>query len=282
MTAVPSPSPPPAASNPRPSRRDLEKTKAKLSDRDWSILFDLDHLRLLSADQLERLHFARLAGRSREVVRGRTLRRLVAWGLITALERRVGGARRGSARTVYALDTAGQRLVGERHAVDLPSRRSRRPGQPGERFQAHILAVSELYVSLASDAGVPAAGVRLTSFDAEPAAWWPNGLGGWLKPDAYVQLTNDTFVDHWWVEVDQATESLPTIQRKLSAYLDFYRRGQLGPGDVMPRVLISAISQPRAESIHENIARLPEPADQLFRVSVHGNALRALLASFTE
>ena len=54
---------------------------------------------------------------------------------------------------------------------------------------------------LSSDARVSADGVRLGGFDAEPAAWWPNGLGGWLKPDAYVRLASGNFVDHWWIEV---------------------------------------------------------------------------------
>lgn len=262
--------------------RHLDWLRDRLSARDWAILLDLDRLRLLSADQLERLHFWALTGRSREVVRGRVLRRLVGWRVIAPLGRRIGGARRGSARTVYALDAAGQRLVRERLAAEQPTRRVRRPSLAGERFQAHSLAVSELYVTLASDVGMASAGVTLAAFDAEPAAWWPNGFGGWLKPDAYLRLSvvhssGAGFDDHWWVEVDRATESLPTLQGKLSIYLDFYQRGQLGPNGVMPRVLVSTITEQRRDAVRELVQRLPEPADELFAVAVERDALLALL-----
>jgi hypothetical protein len=159
-----------------------EWVRERLNERDWAIIDSLDRLRVLSADHLERLHFSSRTGRSREVVRGRVLRRLVAWRVIAPLGRfrRIGGARRGSSRTIYALDTTGQRLTRQRQAAEQPIARLRRPTVPGERFLAHGLAVSELYVTVATS--VAAAGVELAAFDGEPASWWPDGLGGWLKP----------------------------------------------------------------------------------------------------
>jgi Replication-relaxation len=217
----------------RVSPRQLDWLRERLSARDFAILLNLDRLRLLSADHLERLHFTGLTGRSRAVVRGRVLRRLVDWRVITPLGRRIGGARRGSARMVYALDAAGLRLVRERQAAEQPAARVRRPSQAGERFQAHTLAVSELYVALATDTRLPDAGVGLAAFDAEPAAWWPDGLRAWMKPDAYMRLSVDDpsgagFDDHWWVEVDRATESLPTLKTSWVSTWTSTSAGSLG------------------------------------------------------
>lgn len=260
--------------------RHADWVRDRLSSRDLKIMDSVARLGVLSADQLERLHFASLTGRSRQVVRGRVLRRLATWRVLAPLGRRVGGTRRGSARTVYALDTIGQRLVAERRAAEQPTVRVRRPHPPGDRFLAHALAVSELHVAVATNAA--RAGMALETFDAEPAAWWPDGFRGWLKPDAYVRLSTPAFDDHWWVEVDRATESLPTLTRKLTAYLDFWQRGQLGPNGVMPRVLISTITEARQHAIRDLVARLPEPADGLFVVTLDRDAWLALLGSFKE
>jgi hypothetical protein len=39
-----------------------------------------------------------------------------------------------------------------------------------------------------------------------------------LKPDALAVVQLDGYEDHWFLEVDQATESAATIGRKLTAY----------------------------------------------------------------
>ena len=274
----------PAEPRPPMSRRTgpahVEWVRERLSERDWAILASLDRLRVLTGDHLERLHFSSLTGRSAEVVRGRVLRRLVDWRVIVGLGRRIGGGRRGSSRTIYSLDTTGQRLMQERRSAEQPTDRIRRPTMPGDRFLAHSLAVSELYVGLVERA--PAAGVKLAVFETEPASWWPDGLRGWLKPDAYTRLATASYTDHWWVEIDRATESLPTIQRKCEVYLDFYQRGQLGPSGVMPRVLFSTISEVRRDAIRALVEKLPPPADELFTVTLDRDAWLALLGSLKE
>ncbi|MCA1704568.1 MAG: replication-relaxation family protein, partial [Actinobacteria bacterium] len=131
-------------------------------------------------------------------------------------------------------------LEREHQAAAHPAARVRRPAQVGERFLAHALAVSELYVTVTT--GTAVAGMELEAFDTEPASWWPDGLGGWLKPDAYLVLDTHGARWHLWAEVDRATESLPTIRRKLDSYMEFYQRGCLGPNGVMPRVLVSTIT----------------------------------------
>ncbi|GLZ30791.1 hypothetical protein Lesp02_29800 [Lentzea sp. NBRC 105346] len=148
----------------------------------------------------------------------------------------------------------------------------RRPALPGERFLQHSLTVSELYVQCieAQRAGL----FELSGFLAEPAAWLRDGLGGWLKPDAYVVAGRGEIEDHWAVEVDKATEHLPTIRRKLDTYIDFMRRGQLGRDDVMPRVLFTVPNEQRRQDIAALVNGLPDTSGALFRVALESDAVK--------
>ena len=243
----------------------VEWVADRLTSRDWQIIEGVNQLRLLTGAQVERLYFADLKlGRSRTASRSRALRRLVTWRVLVPLPRRIGGAGRGSTTLVFALDSGGQRLARERLiATDRPAR-VRRPGPPGERTIRHILAVSESCVALTELSR--AVGFALDEFKAEPASWWPNGLGGYIKPDAYAVLTLGDIRDHWWIELDLATESLPTVKRQLLAYLDFARRGQLGPGRIVPRVVIATTTPERRDAIAAMASSLPPPTAQLFRI----------------
>lgn len=259
----------------------------RLSDRDWQIIEATNRLRLISGQQLERLCFAALSGHARTVVRGRVLRRLVGWQVLAVSPRRVGGAARGSAGAAFALGSAGARLCRAQQLAQAATARRPRvrlPGVPTERTVRHTLAVSELYVDLVEQARRQATSV--VSFQAEPASWWPNGLGGYVKPDAYTLLTQGTgpaaVREHWWIEVDLATESLPTVRRKLETYLDFVQRGQLGPHEVVPRVLVSTVSPPHREAIRTIVRRLPGPASDLFLVVTQPEAAASILGSLTD
>jgi hypothetical protein len=247
----------------------------RLSERDWAIARSVNRLHLVTGPQLERLHFADLAtSRARTVSRSRTLARLAAWRVLTVLPRRIGGTRRGSAVSVYALDTAGYHLLRQHAPQHLAAGRVRRPGAPSERWVRHILATTELYVELVE--AERAGRLRLRSFQTEPGAWWPNGLGGYLKPDAYVVVSNGR-VDHlWWIEVDLATEWMPAMRRKLRTYLEFVDRGGLGPRRTIPRVLVSVPSQVRLTAIRELAVTLPPPATNLFQIEIHTEAVNRL------
>lgn len=243
--------------------RDVEWIAERLTARDGAIVAAVNRLRVATSQQLERLLFADLPpGRSRTVVRSRVLKRLVDWQVLARLPRRVGGGARGSAAQVVALGVAGQRLLSERQYSNGETPRVRRPGAPGERTLRHMLAVAELnvrLVELGRDRGF-----TVVDFQAEPASWWPNGYGGFLKPDAYVLLEYESVREHAWIEVDMATESLTTLRRKLLVYLDFLRRGQQGPGGVVPRVVVSTVSEARRDAVAELAGELPPPAAELF------------------
>jgi hypothetical protein len=164
---------------------------------------------------------------------------------------------------VYGLDTTGVRLL-DREGL------SRRRGLPGERYVRHVLDVAELYVGLVEQTRGGAA--ELVTFAAEPGSWWPDGRGGRLKPDAYLTAKGYGHMDHWWVEVDRATESLPTLRNKFKVYLEFYQRGGVGPGTIMPRVLVTVPHKKRLSDIVRLISQLPAPAEGLFIVTAHNDA----------
>jgi hypothetical protein len=216
---------------------------------------EINRLRIASGDQLERLCFAEMAaGRSRTVTRSRVLARLVNWRVLIPVGRRIGGRAKGSTVQVFALDSVGQRLIRQQQLADAGRVRVRRPGPPGQRSLHHSLAVTQLYVELSEQARTP--GRKLADFQTEPGAHWPNSVGGWLKPDAYAVLERPGARDHWWIEVDMATESLPTIRAKIQTYLDFWQRGAHGPDDLTPWVLISTVTAMRRDAIAAIVARM--------------------------
>lgn len=243
----------------------LDALRESLSDRDWAVIQDVASLRLATGGQLERLHFAGLADASRPVVRRRVLGRLVRERVLGTRERRIGGVRAGSEGLIYHLDVAGQRLC----------ETARRGEQPGERYVRHVLAVTELYVSLTERA--QAGALRLDRFEAEPVSWWPDGRGGRIKPDGQVRVSSLDHFDSWWLEVDLATEHLPTLKGKLAAYLDFYRRGQLGPDGIMPWVLVTVPNAKRCSDIVRLIRQLPPQAHELFTVALHNDAAEVIV-----
>lgn len=250
----------------------VEQLAERLSPRDWMILNTLDRLRLATGLQLERLHFAELSGRSRSVKRGQVLARLVDVGALVPLERLIGGGNRGSAKQRYTLDSGGRRLLRLRAGDESLQVRVRRPRIPSDRLTRHTLAVSELYVELVERSRVD--GFTVGDFQVEGNAYWPDGLGGWVKPDAIVLLERGKTIDYWWYEADMprhdsdlANESLPTIRSKCFAYLDFVRRGQLGPDDVVPRVAFGEPTAKQRAAVQAVVDALPAPADSLFTVA---------------
>jgi Replication-relaxation len=247
----------------------LEAVREALSDRDHAVISDVAALRLMTGAQLERLRFADLAESSRPVVRRRVLGRLVKARVLGTLTRRIGGVRAGSSGLVYALDVVGQRLASREG-------RPTRPGLPGERFTRHVLAVSQLYVDLVEHTRTEP-DVQLEQFEAEPASWWPDGQGGRLKPDAYVLVAGADHSDHYWVEVDLATEHGPALKAKFLTYLDFYNRGQLGPKGVMPWVLVTVPDDKRCSDVVRIIRQLPTESRELFTVALHNDAANAIV-----
>ncbi|WP_410671270.1 replication-relaxation family protein [Amycolatopsis sp. cmx-4-68] len=242
----------------------------RLTERDWQVVGAVARLRVASGQQLERLCFVGVReGRSRTVTRSRVLARLVRWQVLVPLGRRVGGPGRGSTAQLYTLDNVGKRLVAGRELAEGKPARVRRPEVPGVRTLRHMTGVSELYVALVELAREQSFGVA--EFAVEPRR--PDGRGGWLKPDAYVVLARRGVRDSWWVEHDEATESLPTIRRKLEAYVRFWQSGQRGPDGVMPRVLVSTVTEARKRAIEREVVDRLSSAAEVVTVTTHKAAV---------
>ena len=190
------------------------------------------------------------------------MRRLVTAGLVTTLPRRVGGERAGSAGLVYTLDSGGQRWLDRAQERDEPARR-RRPWTIGSQFTAHTLDVAELGVRLRERER--AGSLRLLTYKAEPASWYSTERGT-LKPDAYAIWDSEGWEQHRWIEVDRATESLPTIRRKLAAYARLAESGDPGPEGVLPTVLVTAPTPQRRQALTEVVHQLTRAAEPYIEI----------------
>lgn len=252
--------------NPRPGR--ARTLRAHLTDRDRAILRTLADFRLMTGRQLGQLYIdspnpTTAARRTRAV-----LQRLHDLRVITRLERRIGGIRAGSEGQIYGLSGLGQAIL----AIDDDQRRhGRLIGETKPAFQDHALAIADLYVQIMQrhrDAQL-----ELLTFETEPTAWrrFIGVLGEpqVLKPDAFTALGVGDFEQRAFVEVDCATESLPTIQRKCRRYINYWRtaREQQDHG-VFPRVWWLVPTERRRRRIAETVAALTGEQQQLFGVGL--------------
>jgi Replication-relaxation len=256
------------------SARGLAYLRERLSDRDRAIIEQVAELRLMSARQIQAIHFPSdehanelAATRARQ----RVLTRLRRDRLLIALQRRVGGVRAGSGGLVVALGPVGQRVraVGGR----------RRSHEPGLHFFEHTLAISQLVVDLTVAARIGA--LELLSVQAEPACWRQVAdLRGrrWLRPDAFLVLGANGYELRWFCEVDQATESIPTVLGKCRLYVAYRQSGreQANGGGVFPRVCWITPDETRATAIREAIAADRQLPDRLFMVTTAAQAVTAL------
>jgi hypothetical protein len=222
---------------------------ADLTPRDLLVLRSLAGLRLMTGRHVERLHFRHgspvtQARRARAV-----LQRLHALGLVDRLDRRIGGVRSGSAGFVYRLTAKGRRALG--------LRRRNRP-RSSAAFQDHILAVTELAVTL-HDAH-RARHLDLIEFQAEPASWrtWtgPAGERLHIRPDAFAIVAVGDYEHLWFVEVDRGTEPHTTIRRKVDAYRTYATSGtEQRRHGVFPRVAFLATSDTGRAALDRALAR---------------------------
>lgn len=252
----------------------------RLSPVEQRVIETLDRLRLATAQQLQRLHFHG-EGNARTVARRcrRTLAGLVALRILARLDRRIGGARAGSAGYVYALDVAGQRLASA--CGPAGGVRIRRPWTPGHSFVGHTLAVAELYVRLRE--AEYRNSIELLAFDAEPLCWrWFTGIAGagvTLKPDAFIRVGVGEYERFYFVEVDRATQSGPTIARKLAVYRRYFQTGrEQHRFGLFPKVLLLVPSDARKAALTAIAARQPSASRPLWQIARYDEAIGIFIA----
>lgn len=243
-----------------PSKLVLLRTE--LSVRDEQILTFLNRHRYATTTHLRDVFFAdhaTLTAGTRACIR--VLHRLLHNRLIARLERRVGGAARGSAATIWYLDAAGERLTRPEGA------RRRRFASVSTPFLAHTLAVTDTHVALIDRARTGA--FEIERVDLEPDTWHPfltrAGTAAILKPDLLVHLATDDYEDHWYFEIDLGTESIPVLLAKCRTYAAYRATGRAqAEHGVFPRVLWILPTTARTARLRAAIHAAADLDDRLF------------------
>lgn len=256
----------------------LAELEQLLSDTDKAIVDSLDRLRVATTKQLARLHFAELTEGSAARQAPLRLRRLTDLGVLTHLDQQVGGVRAGSAAIIWSLDLAGQRLASA--CGPAGGRTCRSPWTPGLAFLAHRLAVSESYVALVE--ACRASGRELLEFDAEPQCWRrfvaPLGGTAFLKPDAFVRLAVGNFERGAFIEIDRATESPSTLNRKAATYRHYWETGrEQQRRGYFPEVIWQVPTVGRKDVLVEVLGTQPEDVWPLHRVVLDGELTQTLI-----
>lgn len=207
------------------SPTDVASLLLRLSERDVAVLESLRAHRLLTTALIRRLHFAH-GHATITAASGATMRvlaRLEMHGLVARLERRIGGVRSGSSGIVWQLAATGERLLRTMRGEE----KRRRYMEPSPAFTAHTLAVAEHAVMLREFADEGA--IELVGVETEPSCWRsfvsPHGTREWLKPDLYAVTASGDFEDHWFLEVDRATEHPTAVVRKAKTYQRYAATG---------------------------------------------------------
>lgn len=245
----------------------VARLRRELGERDKEVLGSLQRVRLLTTDQLTRLHFTDNSPSTRARRCRATLRRLRELRVVVRLGRTVGGVRAGSSGALFGLTGLGLAVLD----VSIAQRQRRTIWEAKPYFQDHLLAVSEVFVRVVETCRNRPA--ELLAFDAEPACWRRfTGTGGepiTLKPDAFVRIGVGDYELASFAEIDLGTESLPTIRRKCQIYLRYWRSGldQQRHG-VFPRVVWLVPDERRRQGIAGVLRRLPRDAQRLFTTAL--------------
>lgn len=245
----------------------LAELADRLSERDFEVLQVVQAHRFLTSRHVGRLLFAGHAtSASGARVCRRVLSRLERSGLVQRPLRRVGGLTAGSAASVWLLSSRGLRLLNLRDGNGAVGRMR----EPGERFVRHYLAIADAHVALveAARSGL----LELLDIQIEPACWRAfTGLGGArlvLKPDMYVVTGDGEYEDHWFVEIDRGTESLPTLLGQCRYYQNYRASGsEQQENDVFPRVVWVVPDERRMDKLRTAFGRSRDIDEQLFQVT---------------
>ncbi|TDD28359.1 hypothetical protein E1218_07515 [Kribbella turkmenica] len=260
----------------RTGRLDLANLRHNLSPRDLAILRSISAHRFLTTQHVRALLFSDHASElSATRSSNRVLRRLSRDKLITALDRRVGGVRAGSAGYVWRVTAAAHRLLQTEDGEGI----SRRYREPSQRLLAHTLAIADTHVAL--NRAASSDGLELVTVQVEPGSWRRFlGLGGeprLLRPDLAVVTAQGDYEDHWFIEVDLGTEHPPTVVRKCHLYEDYRRSGnEQDAHGLFPRVLWVVPNQQRADKLTAAITDAKLDQD-LFRVVTTDQLIPAVI-----
>jgi hypothetical protein len=250
----------------RVSAQQLRVVASELSDRDRTVLATVDAFGFLRTDQLQTLIFPSYASQQTAArICRRVLARLHRLRVIEPLKRRIGGIRAGSASYVWRVGPVGDRL----QRLD-PARPRARRKEPSTRFLQHRLAVADCVCALTMADRTE--DLELLRVVTEPDSWRPfaglHGAREILKPDLYAVTASGDYEDHWFIEIDRGTESLPTVLHKCDQY-DRYRRSgrEQAARGIFPRVLWLVPDDHRMQRVQNGIHANRDLDQDLFRVA---------------
>ena len=268
------------------NKLDAYTLRATLTARDMAILEDVKRFRLLSTRQVQRLHFPHPGAHSTIVgatrAAHRVLQRLQTHQLLAQLERRVGGAERGSATALWQLAEQGTNVL--RLGVE-EAKRSRYREPTTSLFVRHTVAIADVAVAITEH--TRAAGLELLDLQTEPDAWrsflGENGQPESLRPDLYAVVANTDFEQHTFVEIDMATEHGPQILRKCQLYARYAANGaaQQQTG-VMPRVVWITPTAKRRDALGRMITIDPRLPPAMFTVVTTDDAATEITTGLAE
>ena len=252
------------ATESRLSRGQADRVARSLGQRDRAILDSVRAHRFLTTAQIERFHFAgHINPDAAARICRRVLKRLHELRVLEHLDRRVGGVRAGSASYVWRVGLIGDRLL-RIESVDQP--RGRRK-EPSLRHLEHCLAVADTHLALRDL--VATGRIELLEVHTEPRCWRtaPSFGGNILKPDLFAVTASGDYEDHWFLEVDRATESLPTLLKKCAQYEDYRRTGaEQHARGVFPLVVWVVPDKIRAAKLAAGLAASRSLDRDLYRI----------------
>ena len=197
----------------------------------------------------------------------RHLASLAQQRLLTSLERRVGGWQGGSAVTIWAATTRGQRLVAVDEGEEVPRRQ--RPREVSTTFLDHLLAITEVRTSI--EEAVRQQTDTEATVALEPDCWRtalsPSGQVQVLRPDLAVTITSPAYEDRYLVEVDRATENPGRVIATCWRYQEHQATSaQASDGGVFPLVVWLVPTDRRRHHLERAIAHSTGLLRDLFRV----------------
>jgi hypothetical protein len=125
---------------------------------------------------------------------------------------------------------------------------------------------------IALTAAARAGTVELLIVAPEPQSWrsylGPGAVPEAVKPDLYAVTASGEFEDHWFCEIDRASESVPTVLKKCAQYERYRRTGEeQRDGGVFPIVVWIVPDTRHADRIRSAIAADRNLDSDLYRVT---------------
>jgi len=197
------------------------------------------------------------------------MNKLQGYGVVTSLERRIGGVRAGSNSYVWTLTESGAALL---HLGDENHTHRKRTHEPSLYFVRHTLEVAEVYIQLVEICKQH--GLKLVKTELEPSCWrshtGADGKPATLKPDAFAVVDGGKYEDSFFIEVDLATESPVIVLDKCRRYVHYSRTGiEQKEHGVFPLVVWLVYTPNRKAKLQQYIAEcreIPEPSKSIFTV----------------